>query len=281
MHSPKSKKMMDEMLVELKAQQKAEEEKMDFCKKEVDSTEDSIKEGQWDLKNLEETKTELENTIKKLEEDIVSLKDAIAALEQSVKKAGEERKEENQLFQKEVADQRITATILKKALARLEMYYGKKFLQVKQHTATEPPPPKPFAGSYSSKGLEAGGPMGLLAEIIKDAEAAEEELVADEQSAQERYAAFSQDAHDTIEADRAAVLEKTEALSKAKAALSETEEAILAKEAEVTKLSELLTNLHADCDFVMKYFDIRQAARLDEMNAIEEAKAILSGANFS
>merc|ERR1719486_565399 len=50
----KVKKMMDEMLVELKAQQKAEEEKMEFCKKEIDSTEDSIKEGQWDLKNLKE-----------------------------------------------------------------------------------------------------------------------------------------------------------------------------------------------------------------------------------
>merc|ERR1719172_122896 len=277
----KVKKMMDEMLVELKAQQKAEEEKMEFCKKKIDSAEDSIKEGQWDLKSLKETKLELEDTIKTLEADIVSLNDAIAALEQSLKKAGEERKKENQLFQKDVADQRITAAILKKALARLEMYYGKKFLQVKQHTATEPPPPKPFAGSYQSKGLESGGPMGLLAEIIKDAEAAAEQLVVDEQKAQESYAMFAQDANDTIEADRASVLEKTEALGKAKAALSETEEAILAKDAELTKLSELLTNLHADCDFVMKYFEIRQAARQDEMNAIEEAKAILSGANFS
>merc|ERR1719379_1516959 len=43
----KVKKMMDDMLAELAAQQKAEEEKMEFCKKEIDSTEDSIKQGKW------------------------------------------------------------------------------------------------------------------------------------------------------------------------------------------------------------------------------------------
>ena len=38
--------------------------------------------------------------------------------------------------------------------------------------------------------------------------------------------------------------------------------------------------MHLDCDFVMKYFQQRQDARAEEMNAIVEAKAILSGADF-
>jgi len=272
----KVKKMMDDMLAELAAQQKAEEEKMEFCKKEIDSTEDSIKQGKWDLEDLQEKKLELENAIEKLKDEIVTLKDEIGAMEQSLKKAGEDRKAENLVFKQAVADQRITAQILKKALARLEMQYGAKFMQLGTHRGFAPPPPKP--GAYQSKGLEAGGPMGLLTEIIKNAEQEEAKLIADEQDAQTSYGNFAQDATDTIEADRAAVLEKTELQSKTEGALSETEEAILEKETSLTKLAELLTNLHADCDYVMKYFEVRQDARAEEMDSIKQAKAILSGA---
>merc|ERR1719473_2520035 len=270
----KVKKMMDDMLAELAAQQKAEEEKMEFCKKEIDSTEDEIKQGKWDLEDLQEKKLELENSIEKLKGEIVSLKDEIGAMEQSLKRAGEDRKAENLVFKQAVADQRITAQILKKALARLEMQYSAKLMQMGAHKGAAPPPPKP--GAYQSKGLEAGGPMGLLTEIIKNAEQEESKLIADEQDAQTSYGNFAQDATDTIEADRAAVLEKTELQSKTEGALSETEEAILEKETSLTKLAELLTNLHADCDYVMKYFEVRQEARAEEIDSIQQAKAILS-----
>ena len=35
-----------------------------------------------------------------------------------------------------------------------------------------------------------------------------------------------------------------------------------------------------DCDFVMKNFEIRQTARDEEIEALKQAKAILSGAKF-
>jgi len=49
---------------------------------------------------------------------------------------------------------------------------------------------------------------------------------------------------------------------------------------ELEKLGELLKAHHLDCDFVLKFFDLRQRARAEEMDAIKDAKAILSGANF-
>merc|ERR1719326_2188549 len=117
---------MDAMVAELQAQQKAEDEKHDTCKHDIDSTEDSIKEAEWQKKNIEATKLELENTIETLTNDIQSLKDAIAEAEQALKKAGEERKAENQVFQKAVSDQRATAAILKKAQARMAQFYNAK-----------------------------------------------------------------------------------------------------------------------------------------------------------
>jgi len=39
--------------------------------------------------------------------------------------------------------------------------------------------------------------------------------------------------------------------------------------------------LHQSCDFTMQNFEIRQAGRDQEVSALREAKAILSGADYS
>merc|ERR1719326_798793 len=122
----KVKIMMDKMVAELEAQQKAEYEKHESCKTDIDGTEDKIKEAEYHKKKLEEKKLELENSIETLKSDIQSLNDEIASLEQALKKAGEERKAENAVFQKSVTDQRATTEILKKASERLAMYYNAK-----------------------------------------------------------------------------------------------------------------------------------------------------------
>jgi len=47
---------------------------------------------------------------------------------------------------------------------------------------------------------------------------------------------------------------------------------------ELESLAAYEADLHDECDFVLKNFEIRQKARLQEMEAIQAAKAILSGA---
>merc|ERR1719453_2404544 len=60
-----------------------------------------------------------------------------------------------------------------------------------------------------------------------------------------------------------------------------------AEEAHAAALNEQQMNkneeadLHKSCDFVLKNFDIRQAARDQEVEALRQAKAILSGAKFT
>ena len=45
-------------------------------------------------------------------------------------------------------------------------------------------------------------------------------------------------------------------------------------------LAATLADLHGSCDYILKNFDARQAARSAEIDALGEAKAILSGAKF-
>eukprot|EP00401_Gymnodinium_catenatum_P038019 CAMPEP_0117484712 /NCGR_PEP_ID=MMETSP0784-20121206/14595_1 /TAXON_ID=39447 /ORGANISM="" /LENGTH=723 /DNA_ID=CAMNT_0005279285 /DNA_START=93 /DNA_END=2264 /DNA_ORIENTATION=- len=286
----KVKVMMDKMVEELKAQQKQENEKLEFCKKELDTTEDEIKVAQQEKEDLEEKHTSLANLLAVLDEDIAKLQADVAETEISLKAAGEERKAQNQLFQTGVSDQRVTIAILKKALARLEAFYGglpaaASLAEVRAHqqrvhralSTAEPPPPKP---TDYAKSAGAGNTLSLFRKIIKDAELVEHQLEHSEQRAQSSYAAFARDATAAIEADRAAIAEKEVQRAEAAGAKSETEEALSSNNAALANLVELLKAHHLECDWIMKYFEVRKTARAEEIDAITDAKAILSGASF-
>merc|ERR1711924_366900 len=95
------------MLAELQAQQKAEYEKGEQCKKDLD------------MKH-----TELTNELEALAADTEALKKEVADMEVSLKEAGEQRKANNALYQQSVNDQRATIQVLKMAEARLHEFYG-------------------------------------------------------------------------------------------------------------------------------------------------------------
>merc|ERR1719375_1731970 len=271
---------MDKFMEELKKQQKDEYEKNEYCKKEIDANEDMTKVKTHEKEDLEDKETELGTTIKVLTEEIDALNAEVAEMQVSLKRAGEDRKAENQDFQAQVADQRAVMNILNKVLARLKMFYEKKSLaQTGQEpgAAVEAPPPKPK--EYHKSG-GAGSALQLIAMIIEDAKREEAELVLSEQDAQEAYASFVQETNSCLAACETSISEKTEAKSVAESDKAETEASLLTVEQELTSLKDLNIGLHADCDFLLENFEIRQTARKEEMDAIVEAKAILSGADF-
>lgn len=268
---------MDKMMAGLKKQQKEEFEKKDWCDREIDDMEDSLKVKNQKKEDLAEKKLDTENSITTGTADIENLNTQISEMQVSLKKAGLERKEQNQLFQADVADQRATIVILNKALDRLsEFYASKSFIQKKN--AIDPPPPTPKGYSKSGGG---GGVMQLIQKIISDAEIAEQTLLADEQSAQNSYSQFAADTTATMEANRASITEKTVLVEEYAATKSQTNEAISYNTEAIAKLDDSLHAIHTDCDFLLKYFDVRQQARKEEMASIVEAKAILSGAGLT
>merc|ERR1719272_2785938 len=111
--------------------------------------------------------------------------------------------------------------------------------------------------------------MQLLAKIVSEAEAEESTLRLTEQDEQKDYSEFVSATTASIEADRQAIEEKEEQKAQASGEKSETEEAQLANDASLAKLNELLSATHTDCDWILKYFDIRQSSRKEEKDAIE------------
>lgn len=286
----KVKEMMDKMVAELEAQQKAEYEKWEFCKTAIDETEDEIKKEERTKELLADKHQDLTNTLNTLSEDIKTLKTEVADMEVSLKTAGEDRHAANTLYQSQVADQRATIVILNKVLDRLKAFYASMFVQVRvhDHTREEPmyaagagvaPAPPPTPAPYTKDG-RGGGVLAMLDKIIQDATTEEQQMVADENDSQAAYGELVKETAASIEADRAAIAEKEEQSAATSAEISETEQAQLGNEQALEKATDLLKAHHLDCDYLIKYFDIRQKSRAEEMQAINDAKAILSGADF-
>merc|ERR1719333_1643877 len=220
-------------------------------------------------------------TIKQLTEAIDTLKAEIADMQVQLKRAGEDRELQNKEFQLTVADQRATQKLLQAALTILKGFYDKAaptaFLQ-KQEPAGPPPPPgfKEYKNNASS-----GGVMGMIQQIINDAKAMEAEAIRSEEDAQKAYEDFVKDTNASIEEKSKDIVNKSESKAKAEADLVEAKENKEAVMLELEQLSNYNAQLHQSCDFVMKNFEIRQTARDEEVEALRQAKAILSGAKFS
>jgi len=271
----KIKEMMDKMLAELKSQQAKEAKFKAYCRKELDENEKATYAKQQEKKDLESSIDNLQALETRLAKEISEHKAQIAQTEVEIKKASQNRESENAAFQQVVADQRATQAILQKALARLQDYYkkgiGEKIidLQVRQT------PPVQFNSYKNNAG--ASPVMGLIEQILEDSKALESESVSAEYSAQADYQKFVKDSNALIDGLSASIDSKEKATAAASVDKAEAESDLESAEGELESLGAVEADLHGQCDWVLKNFATRQKARLQEMEAIQAAKSILSG----
>jgi hypothetical protein len=276
------KKAIDDMVAQL-IQEKADEIKhKDFCVDEFDKNQLQTEKKEREKEDLIAKIDDLTMTIDKLTKAIDTLKAEIAEMQVQLKRAGEDREKQNKEFQATVADQRETQKLLKAALSILGEFYNKEkaaamLLQGQQKPAG-PPPPAGFE-SYK-KNAASGGVMQMIEQIISDAKAMEAETIRAEEDAQKAYEDFVKETNNSIEAKSKDIVNKSENKAKAESELVETKESKDAAMLELEQLSNYNAQLHQSCDFVQKNFEVRQAARDEEVEALRQAKAILSGAKF-
>merc|ERR1719265_2701352 len=122
--------------------------------------------------------------------------------------------------------------------------------------------------------------MGMIQSIIDDAAELEQEAIRAEDEAQKAYEDFVKDSNASTETKSSEIVNKSELRAQAeddKTAAEESRDNILL---DLEQLANEAADLHKACDYVLKNFDIRQTARDEEVEALKQAKAILSGAKF-
>merc|ERR1740133_876846 len=274
------KKAIDDMVTQLTKEKEDEIKHKDFCIDEFNTNELQTEKKDRAKSDATAKVEDLEGTVKALTEAIDTLKSEVAEDQVQLKRAGEDREKQNKEFQMTVADQRATQKLLAAALNILKGFYAKKAAAALVQTGQPagPPPPPGFEGY--KKNAAAGGVMGMIQQIINDAKAMEAEAIRSEEDAQKAYEDFVKDTNGSIEAKSKDIVNKSETKAKAEGDLVEAKENKEAVMLELEQLSNYKAELHSSCDFVMKNFDIRQTARDEEIEALKQAKAILSGAKF-
>jgi len=281
----KVKAEIDKMVAELTKQQAEEVEQRDWCVSEMNENERDTA-AEYDKKaKLEATIADLKKEIKSLGESIEQAHADIAETQVEMGKRSDNREAENADYQQTISDQRLTQMILKKALDRLkQVYFLQKGTPAKVGAAhismsgdADDPGNGPARFTKYEKNDSGGGVVAMIEGIIADSVKAENEAIASEQDSQYSYETFMKDSNELIIKLTKQIADMTEARAKAKVALNMAETDFTDTMKVLEGLAATLADLHGSCDYILKNFDARQAARSAEMDALGEAKAILSG----
>merc|ERR1719162_1549610 len=119
-------KMIDDMVVALGTEQETDDSKKEYCLKEFDVTEDKKKVLAHEVEKLEKQVEENKSSISTLTADIAALADAIKASDKAVAEATEQRKEENEDYQVELAANSAAVQLIGYAKNRMNKFYNPK-----------------------------------------------------------------------------------------------------------------------------------------------------------
>merc|ERR1719231_1666651 len=125
----------------------------------------------------------------------------------------------------------------------------------------------------------AGGSrvVKMLEEILADTKTVENQAIASEQDSHSAYENFMKDSNKGITKEQQSISDMQGARATAKEELSMAETDFKQTMTELEGLDQTNADLHKSCDYLLKNFDARQAARAAEIDALREAKNILSG----
>merc|ERR1719498_1394978 len=117
--------------------------------------------------------------------------------------------------------------------------------------------------------------------MIKDLTKEMTEAKTEEENAQEEYGQTMKDSAEKRATDTKTVADKGKAKAELEADLEANTEEKAATEKTHMATLEHIQSLHAECDWLLQYYQVRKEARAGEVESLKTAKAVLSGADFS
>merc|ERR1719281_1925450 len=281
--------MIDEMVANLKAEQIADDDKKEYCSVSLDAADDKKK----------------------------ALEDAIKSLDKMVAEATENRKQENEDYTELMAQDSAAKEVILFAKNRLNKFYNPKLYTpppkrelseedritvnmggtlaptappagiagtgiavFAQGQEAPPPPPESFK-AYAKKTEESNGVMAMMDTLVKDLDKEMTVATSTEKDAQADYERMTKESAEKRAEDSKSLEDKEAAIAELQGLLESDTEAKAADEKELAGTLEVIASLHAECDWLTKYFDVRKDARASEIDALGRAKAVLSGADYS
>merc|ERR1712242_651504 len=150
----------------------------------------------------------------------------------------------------------------------------------RQVKGAPPPPPKTWK-AYATKSGENTGVIAMIDLLIGDLDKELTEAETDEKNSQSDYEQMMKDSAAKRTTDSKALTEKSSAKADTEAALQSHTEHKADEAKELMATMKYISSLHAECDWLLQYFDARKEARAGEVESLKNAKAVLSGADYA
>jgi len=307
-------KMIDNLVVELKAEQGIDNDKKVYCEAELDKAEDKEKGLKLDISDLEKALEDGAESIATLASEIEALNDGIKALDKSVAEATETRKKEHDDFVETLAANSAAKDLLGFAKNRLNKFYNPKAYKAppKRELSEEeqitvnnggtlaptaapggiagtgiglnqvaPAPPPEANLAYKKSGESSNGVMAMIDLIVADVDKEIQTMNVDEKDAQHDYEGFMSDASAKRAQDSKAITDKESAKAETETEVQSNSDDKKSKTINAMETAKYIGGLHQECDWLIKNFDVRKSARSGEIDALGKAKSVLSGADYS
>merc|ERR1719498_1295116 len=280
---------IDKMLKTLEEEGASDLAKKTQCLNEYQEIDKTIADLDWKIKNNEAKIAKLEKLIELRTQEKAQTIDKIAETQDYIKQIKAERKEEHDAYQQAKTDDQNAIELLEKAKTVFAKFYKKngmemgpiqgsvKLLQqpVFERSADDAPD-----ATFSNKGNNKNASKNILqlfAYIIEDlydelanekkAEAKAQEEYEEEKAAADKLVADLEEEIVTLEGIIAKRKEDKEEENKDMKENNKDRDAELKYQAKITP----------DCDWILKAFDQRAAARAAEMDGLTTAKEFLAG----
>merc|ERR1719210_1057938 len=117
--------------------------------------------------------------------------------------------------------------------------------------------------------------------LIADLDKEMTEAQTDEKDAQADYETLMRDSANKRTKDAKLLSEKETIKAETEADLETHTDEKASTSKELMSTMQYIQSLHNECDWLLKYFDVRKEARASEIDALGKAKAVLNGADYS
>merc|ERR1719409_2647244 len=155
------------------------------------------------------------------------------------------------------------------------------FAEVRAHRDDGAPPPPPETwGAYQKKDGKSNGVIALMDMLLKELSGDLTTSEHDEKTSQKDYETLMADSQATRSQNVASITDKEAAKADMDTAVEETKSKLDSEQASLADIKQYILQLHANCDFIVENYDLRKAARENELTSLANAKAVLSGASF-
>merc|ERR1719367_2131684 len=313
-------KLVDGLVATLNNEQKDDEHKKAYCEAQFDSTDDKKKALERSISDTETVIEETKEGLATLAEEIAALKAGIVALDKAVAEATEQRKAEAAEYKDLVPSNAAAKELILFAKNRLQKFYNPRLykaaperelsegdqiyvneggdiptvapggiantgitalVQLFSRSDAAVAPPPEAAAAYKKKSEGSAGVMAMMDLLVQDLDKETTEAEVEEANAKEEYQSVMAESAAKRTGDAKALTDKEAASADLRGSLQRSEADKKSDARELMGTMKYISSLKAECDWLLQYFDVRKQARTDEIDSLQKAKAVLSGADFS